>query len=159
MYIIWKLKYVFSFRIVLLESTRSFIPILLKIFSAIIFVMREKIAEREIDWPPNGSIFVNGLDFHHGWSLLLHGLCWAAFTNGLFGVPHQTVQASPRAGIGSLVACTYLQARLSACKSLPAARLPSYAQIDLLCRAWLAGCSCFSPNDSISVWLVNIKWY
>jgi hypothetical protein len=72
-------------------------------------------------------------------------------TKGLFGVPHQTVQASPRTGIGSLVACTHLRARLSACKSLPAARLPSYAQIDLLCRAWLAGCSCFSPNDIISV--------
>jgi hypothetical protein len=86
----------------------------------------------------------------------LHGTIWKAsklhvVTKGLFGVPHQTVQPSPRAGIGSLVACTYFRARLSACKSLPAARLPSYAQIDLLCRAWLAGCSYFSPNDNISV--------
>jgi hypothetical protein len=46
---------------------------------------------------------------------------------------------------------SHLRVRLFACKSLPAARLSSYAQIDLLCRVWLVGCSCFSPNDSINV--------
>jgi hypothetical protein len=48
---------------------------------------------------------------------LFPGTEWVTW--GLFGLPHLTVQASPRLGIGSLIACTYLQDRLSACKSLP----------------------------------------
>jgi hypothetical protein len=39
--------------------------------------------------------------------------------------PAQDRASIPCAGIGSLVDCTYFRAMLSACKSLPAARLPS----------------------------------
>jgi hypothetical protein len=72
-------------------------------------------------------------------------------TEGLFGVPHETEPDSPHAEIVSLVACTCLRASPPACKSASAARLWRNGRIDLLCRAWLAGCCCFSLDDDISV--------
>jgi hypothetical protein len=59
---------------------------------------------------------------------------------GLFGVPRQTSQAPPHARSGRLVSRTSLRARPLPCKTTPAARLPRYAQIDLLSRARLPRC-------------------
>jgi hypothetical protein len=59
---------------------------------------------------------------------------------GLVGALHETEPGFPRAGISSLAACTCLRASPPACKSASAARIWRNGRIDLLCRAWLAGC-------------------
>jgi hypothetical protein len=62
------------------------------------------------------------------------------FAKGLVGALHETEPGFPRAGISSLAACTCLRASPPACKSASAARIWRNGRIDLLCRAWLAGC-------------------